>query len=202
MFRKKTFMLVLVLLLSLLLPLAAAAVDWEFFLYPSVPTAAKDIGSELDKQVEAKYIDEALPKSDFTIVCTVPVALEDFNESNLLSQQLTEEISTNLVEHGYKVNELRKGEILYIEPKNGEFLLTREYSKLAENETDSIDVLVGTYVITTKHIRYNMSLLHVPTNEVLAKAAATIAITEEIYPLIEKDGYNHELRPSVQTKLP
>ncbi len=201
MLRKKSFALILLLLLSLLLPLAAAA-SWEILLYPTVPQAAKEITSALDIQINEKYIDEILPKSDFTIVCTLPVALDNFDKSNLLSQQMTEEISTLFVEKGYKVNELRKGEILYIEPRNGEFLLTREYSKLAENETDSIAVLVGTYVITSKHVRYNMSLLHVPTNEVLAKAAASISITEEIYPMLGLEDPNRELRPNVQTKLP
>ncbi len=204
---KFSLLLIFLLMLALFLPLTAAAAS--IFDTPEVPKAAKDIVDEMDRQLQKYYLNpkpndklsDELQKKDITIVSTVPVWIDDLKVTNPLSRQMSEEISAQLAKNGYSLIELRKAYELTIEPREGEFLLTRELDELASIEAEAVAVVTGTYIISTDNIRYNISLLHVPTNEVLAKASATVPIRDEIYPLLYDNVPPPPLMPSVKTKL-
>ncbi len=203
MFRKFPLIIVLLLFIALMLPITAAA--FTFLLPPSVPAAAEEIAYTLDMQISKAHIDEGFAKRDLSIVCTVPVSLSNFEETNPLAFQMTEEVASLLITAGYTVSEVRKADNLFISQETAETILTRDVNQLALKESSSVAVLTGTYTMTQDNIRFTMSIIHIPSNQVLAKGSGTVGITRELLPLIYKEEElkaSGALAPSVQTKLP
>ncbi len=201
--KKFPFIIILLLLIALLLPLSAAA--FTFMLPPSVPAAAEEIANTMDMQITKAHIDKSFAKRDLSIVCTVPVALNNLELTNPLAYQMAEEVASLLITAGYTVSEIRKADNLFISQETAETILTRDVNQLALKESTSVAVLTGTYTQTTDNIRFTMSIIHIPTNQVLAKGSGTVGITREILPLIfteEELQVQRDLAPSVQTKLP
>lgn len=191
----KRLLTLLILLLGLLLPLAAAAKG-------TVPDAADAMATQMDRQILARMGTETTPRSAITIMCTVPVNLSDLDASGPLGRQMSEEIARWFVDAGYRVQELRKGNQIVFDAVTGETLLTRNVNKLATRDVSSVAILTGTYTVTAQSIRYNMRLIHTPTNEVLAMSTATVPMTEEVRPLVAdlREGPK-PVAPSVGTKL-
>lgn len=195
------------LTLSLLLPLTAAA--WSpLDLLPGrqtigfVPRTADAIGSQLDAQIMRLLTPDGYGREAVSIACTVPVLLDDLNRTSPLARQMMEELSRYFVALGYKVDELRKGDEVIMTPQKGEFLLTRDVRKLLDRNVTTQIVLTGTYTVTDLSVRFNMRLLHTPSNEVLAMAAGTVPVTEELVPLIADPATPPPLQPTVRTRLP
>ena len=208
----RRFFLLFLLTLSLLLPLTAAAAvtDWLPFkdLFSDsrtigfVPKTADNIGAELDAQVMRLLEPAGYGRDAVSISCTVPVFLGDFNDTSPLARQMTEELSRYFVSRGYRVDETRKGSEVVSVPRKGEFLLTRDTRKLQSRTITTEMVLTGTYTITDRSVRFNMRLVSTPTNEVIAMAAGTIPITDELEPLVADPLPPPPLQPAVRTKLP
>lgn len=200
------------LILSLLLPLTAAAGDSFSFqnLFSSgdqrtigfVPRTADNIGAELDSQVMRLLAPAGYGRGAVSISCTVPVLLGDFTDTSPLARQMMEELSRYFVDQGYKVDEIRKGSEVVSVPRKGEFLLTRDARKLQSRTVTTQMVLTGTYTVTDRSVRFNMRLLSTPTNEVIAMAAGTVPVTEELVPLVADPLPPPPLQPTVRTRLP
>ncbi len=197
--RKYSLLIIFMLLLALLLPLTAAS--FSPYGEPEVPKAAEEIVEELDRQLEEVYLSEDYHRSEIPIVCTVPVSINNLQLTNPLSRQMTEELSTQLLMHGYAVDELRKANALSILPGQGEFMLTREVEELALTHVSGVAVMTGTYTVSTESVRYSISIIHLPTNRILAKASATVPIRDEIRHLLYEDAPLPPLMPTVQTRL-
>ncbi len=200
----RIFVIILVLA-ALLFPLTAAAEG-------NVPAAAAKIGKQLDEQLIRKYTgsgttwqsDKSLreTRSKIMIMGTTSANINNLTMASPLSRQLTEEISRYLMGLGYKYDEIRKGRDIRFDPRVGEFILTREVPKLASTTGIGQAILAGTYVMSGEDVRFNMSLICTSSNEVLAKATATIPITPDLRPmLIQNYGPNSGMTPSVYTRL-
>ena len=193
-------------LAAMLFPLTAAAEG-------NVPEAAACIGKQLDEQMMQRFgypnsitignnQNNAYARSRIMIMGTTPANLGNLQQASGLARQMTEEISRWLKKRGYKYEELRKGSEIRFEPRVGEFLLTRNVQQLQSKNGVGQAILAGTYVLSTDDVRFNMELVCVSTNEVLAKASATIPITSDLMPLlVESSNAGAGLRPSVYTKL-
>lgn len=193
-------------LAAMLFPLTAAAEG-------NVPEAAACIGKQLDEQMMQRFgypnsitignnQNNAYARSRIMIMGTTPANLGNLQQASGLARQMTEEISRWLKKRGYKYEELRKGSEIRFEPRVGEFLLTRNVQQLQSKNGVGQAILTGTYVLSTDDVRFNMELVCVSTNEVLAKASATIPITSDLMPLLVESGNaGAGLRPSVYTKL-
>jgi len=186
----------------LLLPLTANAGILEMLLGGSVPRAARQIAKQMDEQLMRRIGDLPDGRSYVMIVSTVAVSLNNLNESNPLSRQISEEVMNALIARGYRANELRKGKDIVMLPRKGEMLLTRNLSQLASRNVKSVAVLVGTYVTTPDNVRFNMRLVHTPSNEVLAMGSATVEVTEEVKTLLSDQKKVGPPQPSVFTRLP
>ncbi len=185
------------LLISLLL---LAAVPF-YAIAGTVPDAAEDVTDQFDKQI-LKRLEDRAERSEVLIISTVAVDVNDFELTNSLARQFSEEIMRNMVEMGYRVNELRKSKEIVIQQRKGEFVLTRNLSKLASRDVKSVAVLAGTYTVTDESIRFNMRLLLAENNEVLAAGSGTIPRTDEIEALLEDNKKPKPPQPSVFTRLP
>lgn len=189
----KRILALLVLTIGLLLPLAAAAA--------SVPEAADAMASAMDVQMARKLGQDAPPAKGISIMVTTPVDLGDLEGANPLSRQMAEEMARWFVQSGYRVQEIRKGRTILFQPETGELLLTRKTELLGTQNVSSVAILAGTYTITPKSVRFNMRLIHTPTNEVLAMGTATVPVSEELRPLLVDASRNRTIQPSVGTSL-
>lgn len=193
-------------LAAMLFPLTAAAEG-------NVPEAAASIGKQLDEQLMKRFgyaasntignnQNNAYARSRIMIMGTTPANLGNLDMASGLARQMTEEISRWLKQRGYKYEDIRKGRDIRFEPRVGEFLLTRRVPALQTATGVGQMILAGTYVLSTDDVRFNIELICVSTNEVLAKASCTIPITSDLKPLlVENTGPGAGLRPSVYTRL-
>lgn len=200
----RIFVIILVLA-ALLFPLTAAADG-------NVPDAAKTLGKQLDDQLmrrftgrSASFADSSSQRSvrsGIMIMGTTPANINNLTQANPLARQMTEEISRYLVGLGYRYDELRKGRDIRFDPRVGEFILTRQVPKLATTTGYGQAILAGTYVLSGEDVRFTVSLISTDSNEILAKATATVPITPDLRPmLVENYGPNSGMQPSVYTRL-
>lgn len=196
----KLFIMV-VILTVLLFPIIAAADG-------NVPEAANKIGKQLDAQLMSRFCpgggssNRANARSQILIMGTTPANLGNLEQANGLARQMTEEISRWLMDKGYRYEDLRKGQYIRFNERVGEFILTRNVSELASKSGVGQAILAGTYVMSGDDVRFNISLISVQNNEVLAKANGTVPITPDLRPLlIENYPAGSGLKPSVYTHL-
>ena len=188
----------------LLFPLAAAA--------GNVPRAGEDIAEQLDEQLMMRYAGsspdmskkelQALARSRILIMGTTPANINNLEQANPLARQMLEEVSSDLVNMGYRYEELRRGKDIRFDKRTGEFILTRDVRKLASRNGVGQAILAGTYVVSGGQVRFTMSLISVATNEVLAKGMGTVPITPDLAPLLQENmPAGSGLKPSVYTRL-
>ncbi len=180
--------------MSILLPLTAAADEG------TVPRAAALITENIDRQLLRLIGSHPEGRSAVSVAVTVPVSLTELDKSSPLGRQMAAEITTLLVEKGYFVDEMRKGKDIVMKEYGGEMLLTRKQNRLARRDVHTAAVLTGTYTVTSESVRFNMQLLHTPTNQILASGAATVPVTAEVFPLLA-DRSRRAPVPSVMTRL-
>ncbi len=196
----RIFVIILVLA-ALLFPLTAAADG-------NVPDAAESIGKQLDSQLMKRFASggdmssQSFARGRTLIMGTTPANINNLEQASPLSRQMTEEISRWLMNRGYRYEELRKGQYIRFDPKVGEFILTRKVPQLARQSGYGNAILAGTYVLSSEDVRFSISLICATSNEVLAKATATVPITPDLRPmLVENYGPGSGLKPSVYTRL-
>ena len=205
-------LILLFLVLSILLiPMAAAA---GMTTRGTVPIAADDMAEAIDKQIlgyfgveqpgpfskkEQKYHPRKIRQA-LSISCTVAVDLNNLESTSPVGRQISEEMARWFVQAGYKVKEIRKGRDVHIDAKRGEMVLTRDVRKLLSTNVTTEAILAGTYVVTPEQVRFSMRLLHVPSNDILAMATATVPITSDLKPLLH-DMKETRVMPSIGTKL-
>lgn len=198
-------LIVIILVLAVLLfPLAAAA--------GNVPRAGEDIADQLDEQLMMRYAGSspdmskkelrALARSRILIMGTTPASINNLEQANPLARQMLEEVSSNLVNLGYRYEELRKGKDIRFDKHTGEFILTRDVRKLANRSGVAQAILAGTYVISGEQVRFTISLISTTSTEVIAKGTATVPITPDLMPLLQENmPAGSGLIPGVSTRL-
>lgn len=198
-------LIVIILVLAVLLfPLAAAA--------GNVPRAGEDIADQLDEQLMMRYAGSspdmskkelrAMARSRILIMGTTPASINNLEQANPLARQMLEEVSSNLVNLGYRYEELRKGKDIRFDKRTGEFILTRDVRKLANRSGVAQAILAGTYVISGEQVRFTISLISTTSTEVIAKGTATVPITPDLMPLLQENmPAGSGLIPGVSTRL-
>lgn len=198
-------LIVIILVLAVLLfPLAAAA--------GNVPRAGEDIADQLDEQLMMRYAGSspdmskkelrAMTRSRILIMGTTPASINNLEQANPLARQMLEEVSSNLVNLGYRYEELRKGKDIRFDKRTGEFILTRDVRKLANRSGVAQAILAGTYVISGEQVRFTISLISTTSTEVIAKGTATVPITPDLMPLLQENmPAGSGLIPGVSTRL-
>ena len=175
-----------------------------------VPQAASAMARQIDRQVAERLGMPFSPAQGVSMAITVPVNVNDLEETNPLARQFAEELARWFVQAGYSVQEIRKGGDVLFDPEIGEILLTRRTTILDQSAIQSATVLVGTYTITPKQVRFNIRLMHSTSRDVLGMATISVPVTGEIRPLL---GLTHGgdgsaqvlmsgIEPSVRTTLP
>jgi len=169
----------------------------------TLPKMAAEMADELDAQLARKLAMSQRPLRDVAMLVTTPADLGNLQATSALSRLVAEEMATWFVSVGYKVQELRKGRMVLTAPGKGELLLTRQANLLDQKNIDSAVILAGTYTVTSKHVRFNMKLIHTASNEVLAMCSSSLDMTPEVREMVlGGGGLNFTgLEPSVSTRL-
>lgn len=169
----------------------------------SLPGTAQSLAAQLDAQLCDRLELLEPPAKGTTLVVTTPVALDDLDQSSPVARLMAEELTAWFVAAGYRVQEIRRGKNILFAPGKGETLLTRDVQLLNDKFMHSAVILAGTYVLTSRSVRFSMRLLHAPTGEVLAMSNKTLDLTPETTELVGADKFEEltRLRPSVVTSL-
>lgn len=172
----------------------------------TVPQAASAMGREMDRQMVERLGQGESPAQGVALFVTTPVNVNNLAESNPLARQMQEEISRWFVQSGYDVQEIRQGANVLFEPETGELLLTRENELLGSACADGPSVLTGTYVVTSRNVRFNLRLVHIASRKVLAMSTVTVPLNAETASLLQNAGPGGTggmpIQPTVITLLP
>ncbi|MBG0777187.1 MAG: hypothetical protein H0S85_12245 [Desulfovibrionaceae bacterium] len=169
----------------------------------ALPDTAALLAQDLDGQLVQRFHLQEGPAKGYGLIVTTPVSLDDLEVSSPLARQLGEELATWFVRSGYKVQEIRKGRNVLIAPKKGEMLLTRRTKLLDSDNVRSSLILTGTYLTTTKNVRFSVRIMDAGSNEVLAMSSVTLPVTSEVYEVLSDGGPRSVsgLRPTVATRV-
>lgn len=192
---------------ALLVALAPSRADASGSIEGSVPQTASAVGRQIDRQIVQRLMQPESPATGVSLAVTVPVDVNDLDASNPLARQMAEELARWFVQAGYPVQEIRKGRMLLFEPEDGEKLLTRRNNHLANPNVESTAILVGTYSVTNRNVRFNIRALHTASQEVLGMATVSIPLTNEVKSLLgQRNGSGNGsfagIAPGVGTLLP
>ena len=176
--------------------------------FPTVPQAASAVGRELDRQVAGRLNQPEPPARGVSLFMTTPVSINDLEEANPLARQMEEELARWFVQAGYPVQEIRKGAELLFDPATGEMLLTRDAERLATASPCGAAVVVGTYAVTSRSVRFNIRIVQTSTQTVLAMSTVTVPLNSEARSLLRSSPGaggippGTPLEPTVYSHLP
>lgn len=176
----------------------------QAFAEVSVPKAAQGVAGQLDAQLAERLQLLEGPADGTSLILTTPVDLSDLEKSSPLARLMAEELAAWFVQSGYRVREVRKTRNILLAPGSGELSLSRDLRFVDSRHIQSAVLLTGTYTQTSKHVRFNIRLIHAASSEVLAMASSTIQITPETAELLDPESRRRaaSVRPSVMTSFP
>ncbi|MFP3983792.1 MAG: FlgO family outer membrane protein [Desulfurivibrionaceae bacterium] len=120
------------------------------------------------------------------IILTSFVNLNDLYQTSGFGRSMTEALSTELFQQGYKTLEIRKTPKIYVKNGKGELSLSRDASLLARQH-NARAILTGTYSLTPTTVILNVKILSAFSRDVLSAAALEIKRTDNIDYLLTKN---------------
>ena len=167
-----------------------------------LPDLAAETADELDAQLVERLGMIERPARDLTLIITTPADLNNLESSCPLARLFAEELATWFTSMGYKVQEARLSETLMFSPEQGEFMLTRNADIVSTQNLNAMVLLTGTYIVTSRSVRFSIRLVHAGSNETLAMASSTLPLTAEAIELLGEGGGFSAITPSVATRIP
>ena len=132
-----------------------------------------DITSSLIKQA-VKPINK-----EQAILATSFASIDNLQESSTFGRLVGDSIAGRMVDSGFNVVELRLRNSLYMQPRAGEFMLSRELRHVSV-EHDAQAVLVGTYAVGGEYVYVNARLVSVMDSRVLASEDFRLPLNRDI----------------------
>jgi TolB-like protein len=109
--------------------------------------------------------------------------LSALSQSSQLGRLMGQDCSTEFVNDGYQVTEPLFADALYIDPSQGELMLSRNLEVLAQDH-DATAVVVGTYTVGRNTVYANARLIRSNDALVLSAVSFEIPLTPEVGQLI------------------
>lgn len=166
-----------------------------------LPDMAAEAADELDAQLARRMGQFTRPMQNMTLMVTTPVNLNNLETSSPLARLLAEELATWFVSMGYNVQELRKGKAILFAPQMGEMMLTRRANLLDQRNMQGAIILTGTYVVTSRTVRFNLRFMEAANNNVIAMTSCSIPVGRETLDLLTESPNFTSVRPSVATRI-
>ena len=139
------------------------------------------VGIISDRLIEKVPSDVERPA---VLVVTTFVQLDDFTKSSRFGMLMAEQLLSRLAGRGFLLRETRMKDIFY-QSLNGEFVLSREFSKVAQ-ELDARLVLLGTYLEARDHVLVNTRLVDFQKQAVVASYDCQLLKTPDIVELLSR----------------
>ena len=109
--------------------------------------------------------------------------LSALSQSSQLGRLMGQDCSTEFVNGGYQVTEPLFADALYIDPSQGELMLSRNLEVLAQDH-EATAVVVGTYTVGRNTVYANARLIRSNDALVLSAVSFEIPLTPEVGQLI------------------
>ncbi len=126
----------------------------------------------LGAEIGDRLIDEAMPpllpgQEDRPVLVTTLVENTDLDQSSDFGRTLQNHIASRFVRRGFPVREIRLRSDLLILQKEGEFMLSRDLSELADRQQAQA-VVVGTYSLADRVMYLSVRLVRPKDRTILA----------------------------------
>ncbi|MBF0458601.1 MAG: hypothetical protein HQK99_12000 [Nitrospirae bacterium] len=158
-----------------------------FNVYDDLDSAARDMADGLSfgarVETERVYSPQISP-----IVVTTFVDVNDLRQTSPLGRAFSELLMTYLQMNYFNVIEMRMGNVIDMDKKNGEFVLTRDVKDLAARE-NAMSVITGTYTVTDQSVIFNGRIINLKDSTLYSAWSTRMVATKEINALLKnKDG--------------
>lgn len=111
------------------------------------------------------------------------VNVDRLDESSRLGRIFSEQIAGRLVQRGVPVTELKLRESVFLQPHQGELLLSRELTEVSQQH-DAQAVLVGTYAVSAQTLYVSLKLVNPLGNTVVAASDYALPLDENVRSLL------------------
>ncbi len=122
-------------------------------------------------------------EADKQILTTSIANIDDLESSSTFGRIVAEQIGSRISQYGYRVSEIKTGSSFLIRERSGEFILSREVSRLNAMQNAG-SVIAGTYAVGFDAIYVNVRLIRVSDSRVLAAHDFSIPVTMDVRRLI------------------
>jgi len=161
---------------SFLICASSCAATIKRFFINNLPEGSYYLADKLSRQLRLRDFQNKqnpnLKNEPKTITYTTFVNLTNFNSSSKFGLILAEQIASRLTQQGFKVVELRTpiSSKLNIDPKRGEFILSRHLAKL-KKIISTPRVLLGTYSVVTNKVFVNAKIVNLLHDDLIEATA-------------------------------
>ncbi|MDV6317472.1 FlgO family outer membrane protein [Chromohalobacter sp. HP20-39] len=144
---------------------------------PSMLTRVDKAADEL-MSTASEHLGEQAP-----IIATTFVDVDQLDQSSTLGRTLSEMFTSQLVQGGMNVIEVKMRNSLYIEQNTGELILSRNVQRLSANH-DAQAVLLGTYARGQNSLFVNARLVRIADRHVLGASSFEVPLNNDLRALL------------------
>ena len=116
------------------------------------------------------------------ILVTSFVDLNDLTKTNAFGRVIQRSIASRFVQNNYSVKEILLGSSIFIEPRQGETILTRDLTLLANNSSSQA-VVVGTWTRTGQTLYLSVRAVHPETGNIISSKDYHLCMDDDILEL-------------------
>jgi len=120
------------------------------------------------------------------ILSTSFANIDNLQESSTFGRLVGDTVAGDLVGRGFNMIEIRLRNSLYMEPRVGEFMLSRELRHVSA-EHDAQAVLVGTYAVGGEYVYVNARLVSVDDSRVLSSYDFRLPMNRDIRKMLSSN---------------
>ena len=143
------------------------------------PPVADIVGSSHEAaDVLIQMAGKALKPGGAVIAATF-VDINDLTDSSSFGRTISKQVSSRFAETGIRVIEIQMRNSVYIEQRNGEFLLSRELRSVS-TEHNAQAVIVGTYAAGRKNVYVTARLIRAVDSMVLASHDYSLPLDKDV----------------------
>ncbi|WP_027995686.1 FlgO family outer membrane protein [Simplicispira psychrophila] len=118
-----------------------------------------------------------------SVLVATLVNVDRLGESSRLGRIFSEQIAGRLVQRGVPVTELKLRESVFLQPHQGELLLSRQLSEVSQQH-DAQAVVVGTYAVSAQTLYVSLKLVNPVGNTVVAASDYALPMDENVRALL------------------
>ncbi len=159
---------------------------------PTIFQVAKGLALQLRRNLREEDL-QAWP-----CIVTSLADINNLSSSSRFGRLLAEAVSSQLFRQGGVIRDVRSARALFVQPRNGELILSRNAGNLAR-EMDTRAVIAGTYGRGASSVAVNIRMIDLSTRAVISVAMTEIALTPAIAVLLEKEHGKEKVQAPVPT---